>query len=79
MKEGGTDSRLRQRALGAETGREGFRILWCSCFVLGVGPFGEGGRGRFRASAKASWGRDKEGGLKIFVVFLLFAWRKAWL
>ena len=58
MKDGGADSGLGQRPLGAKTGREGFRIWWCSCFVLGEGPVGEGGRGRLRAWAKASWDRD---------------------
>ena len=63
MTEGGADSGLGQRRLGAKTRREGFRNWWCSCFVLGGGPVGEGGRGRFRVWAKASQGRDREGGL----------------
>ena len=56
MREGGADSGLGQRPLGAEAGREGFRIWSCSCFVLEGGPVGEGRRGRFRAWAKASRG-----------------------
>ena len=62
--EGGSpDSGLRQRPLGAKTRREGLRYLWCSCIELGGGPLGKGGKGRLRAWAKASWGRDREGGL----------------
>ena len=70
VREGSADLGLGYRPLGAGTGREGFRIWWCSCFVLGGGPVGEGGRGRLRAWAKASQDRDREGLLKIFVVFL---------
>ena len=62
MREGGADSGLGQKALGAETGREGLRNSWCSCIVLGGGPVGEGRRGRFKTWAKASRGRDREGG-----------------
>ena len=67
---GGAESGLDQRPLGAETRREGLRYSWYSCFVLGGGPGCKGGRGRFRAWAKASQGRDREGGLKRFLVFL---------
>ena len=70
MREGGAESGLGQRPLGAEIGREGLIYSWCSCFVLGGGLVGKGGRGRFRAWTKASRGRDREGGLKRFLVFL---------
>ena len=63
MREGGADSGLGQSTLGAKTEREGLRYSWCSCIELGGGPLGKGGRGRFRAWAKASRGRDREGGL----------------
>ena len=77
VREGGAESRLGQRPLGAETGREGLRYSWCSCFVLGKGPIGKGGRGRFRAWAKASRGRDMEARLQKLVVLLFCAWGRA--
>ena len=49
MREGGAELGLGQRPLGAETGREGLRYSWCSCFVFGGGLVGKGGIGRFRA------------------------------
>ena len=77
VREGGAESGLGQRPLGAETGREGLRYSWCSCFVPEEGRVGKGGRGRFRAWAKASLGRDIEGGLQKLVVLLLCAWGRA--
>ena len=77
MKEGGADLGLGQRHLGAETRTEGLRYSWCSCIEPRGGPVDKGGMGRFRAWAKASRGRDREGGLQNLVVFLLCVWRRA--
>ena len=77
VREGGADSGLGQRPLGAEIGKEGLRYSWCSCIEPGGGSVGEGGWGRFRAWAKASRGQDREGGLQNQVLFLLCAWERA--
>ena len=77
VREGGAELGLGQNSLGAETRGEGLRYSWCSCFVLGGGLVRKGRRGRFRAWAKASRGRDREGGLQKVVVLLHCAWGRA--